>query len=381
LILIFTFYKRNSYDKEVLTVLIFTSVLIVIQGFLWEFKLISLLSFLGFTIVIPYLALRIVGLKIFKLYANMMLVIAVYSSFLYFFQIISPSFEKYLFKLSEQAFDYSFDIYPRSILFYTVRDLPIDIYNISFLRNSGPFHEPGAYAVFLIFAIAINAIISKKLFSKINIFLIIVTLTTFSTAGYFSLFLLVILFILQKRKVTSPFIWVIGVSIILSLIISSIQNIDFLGSKTEEHLNEEMTMDLHNETTGRIYSVRKSLLNLYRYPLTGRGLVVIARKDISIEEDTGGYGFMSFFSNMGIVSSVLFLYFFLKGNKRISIYFTGADSFWLMLFFSLMINLFSQSFIQTPIFIMIFLVGYLSRYKTKHHEVLSRKNTVLTINK
>jgi hypothetical protein len=367
LFLIFLFKVKNKIDKEIIVIIIVTSTLIIIQGLLWEFKLLTLFSFLGIVILIPYFALRIIGIKFLKVFSDIIFVIAVYTTFFWLGQVFSHSFDNMLQNYAIKVFPLGSDLFPRSLIIYTAGGydgwgyLP----DLHMYRNAGAFHEPGAYAVFLCLAIAVNLMYTGKLLSKKNIFLMFILVTTFSTAGFFAMFLIILLFyfdVIRKVQPITSFMATIVITILFYFITITVP---FLGEKVANTYVEETQRNLDSQTSGRIYSGRKALLVLSRYPITGKGIISSVREDMPLEEDTGGYGFMSLFSRIGVILSVFFTIYFVKGTKRISIYFSGSQTYWHLLLFSIAINLFSQKFIIDSVFIMIFLIGALSRYSYK----------------
>jgi hypothetical protein len=368
ILLIFIYFfksKKNKLDKEFVLIIMITAALIGIQGYIWGFKLFTLFSFIGILLITPYLALKIVGVRFLSVFSNIIYVIAIYTSVLWIGQNLMPDFDQALQDFSVYMFPFGTDEWPRSIIFYTVSGFNGWGYmpELGLYRNAGVFHEPGAYAVFLDLAIAINLINTGKLYNKKNVILILVLISTFSTAGFFALFVIVLLYFLDiKRKVKPVYSTLITV-IMASLFYILTSNITFLGEKVVNTYKEETSRNLDEKTTGgRIYSARKAIIVLTRYPLTGKGITSSVREDLSQEEDTGGYGFMSFFSRIGVILSLLFVIYFVKGTKKISAYFSGSKQYWHILFFSLAINLFSQKFIVDSVFMMIFFIGALSSY-------------------
>jgi hypothetical protein len=57
-------------------------------------------------------------------------------------------------------------------------------------------------------------------------------------------------------------------------------------------------------------------------------------------------------------------------------YFSGSPIYWQILFFSLAINLFSQKFIIDSVFMMIFLIGAISRYSFKINTAVNNNTQI-----
>lgn len=89
-------------------------------------------------------------------------------------------------------------------------------------RSYGIFREPGMYMVFLNIALMFE-LFSKKINYKRIIVLSLALLTTLSTAGYLSLFLILIVFISKaKIKIQNKIYFIICVSVVIASILSFI---------------------------------------------------------------------------------------------------------------------------------------------------------------
>lgn len=364
LILVYFFKKGDKkMDKGFFIVVILTVAMILIQGFLWKLEVFTLFSYVGLALLLPYLVFKIVGIRYLEVGANIIFAIAVYTFFLWFAQSFIPPLDAALIKLSKLAFPYTTDKFPRSILIYTVGQphwhyLP----QYGVYRNMGSFHEPGAFATFINIAIVINLMTSGKLFSKKNLYLIFILLTTFSTAGILSFFMIVFFYYLNTKSSLNPITKLFVGFFLASIFMFISLQFDFLSTKITSQIDQESTRSLNEKTVGRFYGARKSLLVLQRYPLTGKGLISSTRAEGNEGDEAAKYGFMSFFSRIGIILILLYVIFFIRGIKRISVYFSGSLLYWQILFFSLMVNLFAQKFINDPFIMIILFIGVLNKH-------------------
>lgn len=356
--------RKNKFDSEIFVITSIVALVIGIQGFLWGFQLLTLFSYIGFIFLIPYFALRILGIKFLAIFSDIIWIIAGYSLLLWLAQNLIPSFDNAIQNFSVYMFQFGTDEWPRSIIFYTVpgydgwANLPL----LGIYRNCGAFHEPGAFAVFLDLAIAINIMRYGKIYNRKNNLMILALISTFSTAGIFALFVIFLIYYIEIIRKSNPVYSLIVFTFLTMLFYALTVNIPFLGDKVENTYIEETNRNLETKTSGRIFSARKAIVVLKRYPILGKGITSSVRENMTLEEDTGGYGFMSFFSQIGVFLSLAFIIYFMKGLKRISNYFSGTIAYWHILFFSLAINLFSQKFLVDSVFMMMFLIGALSRY-------------------
>ena len=105
--------------------------------------------------------------------------------------------------------------------------------NIPVLRNSGPTGEPGEFAGYLVLAMIFELILTKRLWTKTNILFFIALLSTFSTAGYMGLFILISAHYLLFRNRTARFI-LFPLSILLAL--SVYFSLEFMYQKVDDQL-------------------------------------------------------------------------------------------------------------------------------------------------
>jgi len=102
------------------------------------------------------------------------------------------------------------------------------------IRNSGFMFEPGAFAMIIIIAIISNWVTSGVIFNKKIYLYVLALITTLSTMGYISLFILIISFFIYKKK---TYILLVFIAFIMFFNFS-INSIDFLGSKLNSYLEE-----------------------------------------------------------------------------------------------------------------------------------------------
>jgi hypothetical protein len=125
------------------------------------------------------------------------------------------------------------------------------------MRNSGFMWEPGAFAMILIMGIIYNLCKHGIQFNKHIIIYTIALITTFSTAGYLSLGILIILFLFKIRSVMIKFIMIF---VLLYSFFVLMPSTDFLGGKInlfiEEMNNKEVYSQGYSENreANRMYS-------------------------------------------------------------------------------------------------------------------------------
>ena len=354
-------HRKKSIDSQIYWVIIAALMIMVFQGFRWDFSAFTFVTYTLFTIMIPYLTIKIVGIKYLRITAKVVYYISIISLVLFLGQVFIPGFTAILFGIESLFTPFSSLPERPSILIYSIATNTLQDGDLAgFLRNPGMFHEPGAFAVFIVLAIVNNIMIDDRPFSRKNIILLIALVSTFSTAGILSIFLVYGFYFFRIKKKNIK-VLIVSAIIFVPLSIYVIQ-LPFMTNKIEFQFSNQTSSALTTSTSGRILGARKALVVLERYPFTGRGMIQASRETDDTSDEKAGYGFMLFFSQVGIVLSIIFIVFFIKGMQRIAFYFSNKKVFWLLLGGSLLINLFSQKFIGDAFFIMFFFIGLLKEF-------------------
>ena len=228
--------KRKEVDTGFLWTLAFWVILnfvsAIVNGHL------SLSLFLGsiIKICIPYLAVKILGYQFFEKFFKFCFFLVITSSVCYIFEVLFPSVVKsvtpYLNFLEHWRMLANGDFY---IFFYNHLGEYNEYYGV-FPRNCGFMWEPGAYAMML------NILIPYKLHRdnyQIDAPLILMFLalvSTFSTAGYFGI-VIVLLFLIFRKKTRFSF-FVVPV-LLAALVIFSYRlynSADFMSEKIDQYM-------------------------------------------------------------------------------------------------------------------------------------------------
>jgi hypothetical protein len=377
------FSQRERFDKKIILVLLIVFIIISAQLVLFGGGFFTLFTYITFGFLVPYFLLKKIGLNFPKYVTDVIFVYAIISLIFWLFSNVSPSFYEWTSTLAErlgtdpQNMNYEFHGRPEQFILYTFEPGRAGI----FVRNPGPFHEPGAFAVFLIFGLIFNTLISRRFVSWRNLILSIALLTTFSTSGYLSFLLLVSFSVVVSNL---PVVRKLSLFLLLAFIsyVVYIEN-DFLSEKITNQYTEQTNVSLENKTSGRFLGARKAIYVLSKYPLTGRGIFVSMKSETDTREDAA-YGFMSVASRIGIPAILLFFFFFYNGLKQYCYYYSFNPKFAIYAFAALLIVLFAQDFLMSILFMMILYsavinskFGYLKfksdLLKSKHHSTLQIK--------
>ncbi len=365
-ILLYFFIKRKrKFDRLFILFVLLVLFLILIQGVLFGFSPISFLTYPAAILFIPYFLYKVIGPRVFEYLVNIIYYTAIITSVIWLAQALFPPINDFL-----QYMKYSDSIFTQgridptrmdrvSLAFiYTIPPKDFEIFGIETIRNWGLYHEPGAFAVFLIIAIGINTIIQQSFVNKKNIIMSVILLTTFSTAGYLALFLIILNTVLISKINISLKVLTVLLFIIIS-IISYIQ-LDFMHEKIMNQYENEIDDDtiFEKEDGGRIWRVRAAINLLSTSPIIGRGIVTAAR-----DFGPGSYyyftgaGIWRTLSSYGLLFAPLIYYLFYRGTRRLCMDYNFHPSFALFFFLAIAIGATSQEFFMDNITMLLFING------------------------
>lgn len=260
--------RRSSYPISFKLYLLLVVELIIFQSI--TFFRFSLTNFYGVLINILYafFLISLLHKNTYKYYTSIVLIITIISFIFYFPSLISTTIHSLIGKIPHYLkTDYL--LKDQNFIIYTWERYS----TLGLLRNSGNYTEPGSFSAYLNLALIFNIIHKKQILNKINILLIIAIITTFSTAGYISLFIIIMGFTISQKKVTYQ---IIAAPIIIFVSIYSFQHLPFLQEKINKQL---YAVEYKGLNTGRFGSAVNDLKDFKKYPLRGRGLLKVTRFD------------------------------------------------------------------------------------------------------
>jgi hypothetical protein len=357
LLVILFFFKRKDFDKEFIFIIFFVCIILLIQMFLFgEFNLIGGIS-LFYTFFIPYGIIKIVGPRFTDYYVKITYVFAIISFFFLVPSYISQDFREGV---------KSFAVWINLDSLEGVQDNFI-IYNHEYMvdgliKNPGPFYEAGAFGTFLIIALILNIIKTKKLVEKRNIVFIVTILSTLSTAVYLSLFILLFFYFTQKRSI---WINVILAPLIFLLAFQVFSQVPFLKAKIQTELENTSRKKGEEEKVGRIQGGISDLKDAMKSPIVGRGLTVPYMGSNN--------GITGLILTYGIIGFVLYFYLLIKSMKlycKANLY---NPQFALFTAIPLTAVLFGQVLYSKPIFLGLFMMFILYKNKGSTDQLTQRK--------
>jgi hypothetical protein len=362
-ILLLLFFPRiGEVDINFILFLITVSMLIIIQGFLFGSSIITIITYPLNVLIIPYVLYKIVGNRIFEYLLNVIYYTAIFATIIWLFQVLFSPFNDLLQNLrlsSGIPFINGTEWKTRvSIAFiYTITHWDIDILGIQILRNSGLYHEPGAFAYFLIIAIGLNTIIQRGLVNKKNMVMATILLTTFSTAGYLSVFVL-FSFAVFGSDVKSIYKVIAVPSFILASFLAYTE-LDFLQDKIEGQYETQLDGETDFASVGgRAGRVRSAINLLATSPIIGRGIISASRR---FDQDSPyfftGAGIWRTLASYGIIITPIIYIFYMVGIRKLCITYGYNRNFVLFFFISIAIGATSQRFFMDNITILFLLNG------------------------
>jgi hypothetical protein len=354
------------FEYKIFLLIVFVYGLIFIQNLLYKGMSYSSLYIPLKIFYLPYLIYRMLGIRFLLYLQQIILIIAFYTFPIWLLQCFVSSFDGLLQGLIVKVLPYSWGVVPRSLLFYTaawgegVFNQTLGIY-----RNSGAFHEPGAYGVFLVLAIVINIYVTGKLYNKRNFFLMIALLSTLSTTAYIVLFVLLLADIISRNL--NPAVKVISVLFFIYSGFQVYQSGDFLQEKVNNQFEDQIAAAEQNlgrkqGNSGRFYAFFTSIQLFTEHPLFGRGIAYSSSEKASGEMHKEGsftYGITGVLATYGLMFCGLFVIGFFRGFKMLSSIAGVPSIFVLFIFIGVNLSILTQIFILSIPFVFIFIVGYL----------------------
>lgn len=347
--------KQSFFQTSLTFFLISTSIIMIlflVQGFYFSFvnfNLVTEFFLYMIRVIIGFLALVILNKNNFwRYFIGMMTFFSVVSLVFYGMLLVVPDLEGILIDVG-RAFEPSVKEhikYEPSILIFS---LNIHDESFAFIRNPGPFWEPGTYAGFLNMAIVVNLIMGKKLFSRVNLLFMVALITTFSTGGYLTLMFVMFYFAFFGKRFNVNPIKVIAAVVVLAGSIWLFFEIPFLKHKID---NQFLAAEEGN--MGRIGSAVVDMKDIQKYPLLGRSKIYQLRFDNPTSyftlENHRVCGITDFMVQFGVPFS-LFLYFFIfLGFKRFSRqYIHNTNSLSILLFITFLLFAFYEPIMTLPI--------------------------------
>ncbi|MBA3680762.1 MAG: O-antigen ligase family protein [Bacteroidetes bacterium] len=307
------YYLSNIGKLDTLFFCIVLLLLFIGLGQTFVFQTYNLYNFGGIFLIflIPYFAYKTIGLGYFQYFVKIIYVLAFISLFFWAAINIWPGFGTVL-----QSVSRALRLDPGSNESVIVYNVELGKSSLGFIKNSGFTAEGGLFCTFLIPALYLNNIRNFKLWTKINIVLILAIITTSSTAGYAALLIFLLFAVLNMK---SKVVAIILLPLIIVMGIYVVKELPFMFDKVNKSYTDEM--NVYNSTKnparkGRFLGARVDLDIIKDNPLTGRGIYNEVRY-LNEEEREIGYsnsylGIVGLASRYGLILWFFYMYLLLK---------------------------------------------------------------------
>lgn len=362
---LFIFLKRSiKFDTRVLTIMIFFYVVDILQVLI--IKPFVPMTMLG-TYTRLFLAFFVVALcnkKFTEYYSNVIYYLAVISLFFYVPSVTVPAFRSFfensICPIFKPPFAEVSEFYERSptIIIYNFHEV------LSEFRNSGPFWEPGAFAIFILLAMIFNLIREKFLWTKKNIVLFIALISTLSTTGFVSFFVLLMSYYFATGNIIKN---ILIVAIMLPVGISLYFSLEFLSAKIEDNI-----AIANDDKSSRFGSGLADIQDFARSPIIGwgRGAMRYGGRQFTFftAEQHRNNGLTALLASYGIVIFFVLLSNYYKSLKVLCVAYSFNKSFAFFSFVVILLLGFSQTIFQYPFF---YSLMFIHLMYTKKNEYLS----------
>jgi hypothetical protein len=371
--------KIGKIEISFIVVVFFVIALIYIQGYLFGYSFLSSITYPLFVFVIPYLLYKVVGYRVFKYLVNIIYYTAIIAAVIWLLQVLYSPFNDFL-QIIRLNSDHILvkgteDRRRVSIAFiYTITNFTSDVLGVKILRNSGLYHEPGAFAYFIIIAIGINTITQHSYLNRKNIIMTIIMFTTFSTAGYLSLFVLMAYAVVNSN--ISVIIKIIAIPVFLVSTYVSFQKLEFMQDKIGYHYETQIDdKDGYSGAGGRFGRIRSSINLLSTSPVLGRGIITASREyNIGSPYYFPGAGLWRTLSSYGLLFAPVIYLLFYWGVRNLCIGYDYTRGYAIVLFISIAIGATSQQFFMDNVTMLFFMNGLLTFNKYDDRVIINIEN-------
>jgi hypothetical protein len=360
---LFIYLKRSiTFDSRALTIMGFFYTVDILQVMI--IKPFVPMTLMG-TYTRLFVAFFVVSLcekKFTDIYSNVIYGLCIISIIFYIPSVTSSGFLSFMTGTICPAFKPPFtevsEFYERSptIIIYNFHEV------LSEFRNSGPFWEPGAFAIFIIIALIFNLINDKTLWSKKNIVLSITLLTTLSTTGFIAFFVLIMAYYFATGDILKN---IILLATLLPIGISLYFSLEFLSAKIEDNI-----AIADNDKSSRFGSGLADIKDWANSPIIGwgRGAMRYGGRQFTFftAEQHRNNGLTALLASYGIVIFFVLLYNYYRSLKELCIAKSFNTQFAVFSFVVILLLGFSQTIFQYPFFYSLMFIHLMFTSKNKY---------------
>ncbi|HET6225848.1 MAG TPA: hypothetical protein VFF27_06185 [Bacteroidia bacterium] len=359
---LFIFFKRSiKFDGRAFKIMLFFYIVDILQVII--IKPFVPMTMLGtYTrLFVAFFVVALCGRQYTKYYSNIIYHLAIISLFFYIPCIASPAIRHFCETTLSAPFKPPFtevnEFYERSptIIIYNFHEV------LAEFRNSGPFWEPGAFAIFIILALIFNLIDERTLWSKKNILLSIVLLTTLSTTGFVAFFVLVMSYYFATGNIIKN---IFIMATVLPLAISLYFSLEFLSAKIEDNI-----AIAGEDKSSRFGSGLADITDWAKSPIIGwgRGAMRYGGRQFTFftAEQHRNNGLTALLASYGIVIFLVLLGNYYKSLTTLCAAHSFNKSFAFFSFIVILLLGFSQTIFQYPFFYSLMFIHLMFTKKTE----------------
>lgn len=360
LTMIIFFMKSKRFDRVIVSYNLIFLCLFGLHVLVYNQFIMGVLVAYFMRIYFAYFTVRIIGPNIDRYIVNQIYFFAIVSLVVTLSIFLNPAIADYIFTNVTPVFD-QITLFQPNRQHFIIYTMELG-WKIEIPRNSGPFWEPGGFAIFLFIALTFNIVRTKKLLNKKNIIFLITILTTQSTTAYFALFAFLVIYIfISYKRVYS----IILTPIFILIFINVYSQLDFMEEKVNKMYVESKTAG-KEKVYSRMVSGRVNLENFYSSPMFGIGRFFT----VSDEENSGNNGTTLLLAEFGLIGfGYYFIMMFLSYRK----YCRGHDfnlNYPFAIIAGLLVLGYSQGIFQKPFFMAL---CFMFMVKIDKHKVLARE--------
>lgn len=344
--------RGKVFDSGANKYFFFILILFLAQSLLFNFF--SLLSLGGLLMIVlfPYFIIKSVGKNYIPIYINIIYFFTTISFFFYIPSFLSNNIHSLISKIPGILGTDPDNL--QNFILYTWEP-----YSNNYLRNSGPFWEPGANAGFIIIAIVLNVYKNKIIFSKKNLVFFFAILSTFSTAGYAALAIFLFTYFLMNKKLVYK---VFFIPILLISAWYSYFNLEFMSEKVNKNVEYAANKKDLSSGRGRFTSAVLDMEDIIKYPITGRGRNEATRYEKQGEEfrieNHRTNGVTDYAVRYGLLGFACYFYMMYKSFQSLNNYYKFNNYFSFTNILTILTVGFSQGFFQQPTFVILIYIFY-----------------------
>lgn len=291
-------------------------------------------------IYFAYFTVKIIGENVDKYIINQIYFFSIISLIVTGFIFAEPAIADYIFANITPVFD-KITIFQPNRQHFILYTMELG-WKVEIPRNSGPFWEPGGFAVFLFLALTFNIIRNKKFFSRKNIIFLIAILSTQSTTAYLAFFIFVCIYILISYRSIYSFIFM---PLMIFIFLNLYSRLDFMEEKINK-MYAESNKAGKDKVYSRIVSGKINLDNFYSSPIFGIGRFTPIKED----ENSGNNGTTLLLAEFGLVGFVFYFTMMFWSYRRHCKKNNFNPNFPYAIIVGLLVLGYSQGLFQKPFF-------------------------------